>query len=122
MFRHKGKAFICSICDHKTYTLSNLQAHEETHNERTIKYILCDFIGKTERSLNVHMLRHDDPKFLCLNFSYKTYERVNFLIHRTVKHGNIACKFEECDYETKSKRNLRQHKEKLSFKACYLIK
>ena len=92
MFRHEGEAFICSICDYKTYTLSHLQAQEETHNERTIKCILCDFMGKTKRSLNVYMLRHDDPKFLCLDFSYKTYERANFLIQRTVKHGNIACK------------------------------
>ena len=92
MFRHEGEAFICSICDHKTYTLSHLQVHEETHNERTIKCILCDFMGKTKRSLNVYMLRHDEPKFLCLDFSYKTYERANFLIHRTVKHGNTACK------------------------------
>ena len=106
-FKHEGEAFSCSICGHKTYTLSHLRDHN-----RTIKWILCDFMGKTKRSLKIHMLRHDDPKFLCLDCTYKTYDRANFLVHRTVKHGNIAFKCRECDYETKSKRSLRQHKEK----------
>ena len=111
-FKHEGEAYLCSSCDFKADTLSHLRDHEEQHNERTLKCPHCNYMGRGDITLKKHMLRHEDPKYLCTECDYKTYDGGNFSTHRTTKHGKVVHKCESCDYGTKSKRSLRQHKDK----------
>ena len=111
-FKHEGGAFLCSSCDFKTDTLCHLRAHEEQHNERTLKCPHRTYMGRGDSTLKKHMLRHEDPKYLCTECDYKTYDAANFSTHRTTKHGKVVHQCESCDYGSKSKRSLRQHKDK----------
>ena len=100
-FRHKGEVYICSLCDFKTDTLSHSHIHEEQHNERTLKCPQCKYMGRGKNTLKKHMLRHEDPKYICTECDYKTYDAGNFSTHKSTKHGKVVPKCDTCDYNPK---------------------
>ena len=110
IFRHDGaKLYECQFCEYKSESSSHTRTHQEIHGERSIKCGLCEYKAKSQKVFSRHKLRHEDPKYFCEHCDYKTYDPSNFSTHKTVKHGIVILKCRECNYETKSKRSLRQH-------------
>ena len=110
-----GKIFHCNLCDYKTSVKALIEKHMGKHSKE--KMFLCDkceFSGRTKRSLNKHMQRHDrtTPKYVCDECDYKSFDNSNFAAHRRVKHGSLMLSCADCDYNTKSRRSLRDHNKK----------
>ena len=114
-FKHNGeKSYECLSCDYKTEISVHFKMHQDVHSTNFIKCELCEHKSKSHQRLKIHMQRHQGPKYFCDQCDYKSYDRGNFSTHKTIKHGTDILKCQKCEYETKSKRALRQHAEK-----CY---
>ena len=113
-----GKVLHCNQCNYKTggHTgESHMNTHKATHSkEKPFLCDKCEFSSRSKESLKGHMQRHDPttPKYLCDGCDYKSSDRGNFAAHRTVKHGTVVLSCALCDYNTKSKRSLREHTKK----------
>ena len=40
-------------------------------------------MGRGKNTLKKHMLRHEDPKYICTECDYKTYDAGNFSTHKS---------------------------------------
>ena len=112
-FKHKGaEMYRCNLCDYKGESNGKLRHHVLIHSEPSFKCGQCDYKGKGPHNLKQHMKKHEGPKYFCSHCDYKTYDLANFGVHKTVKHGTEVLQCGVCKFETKSKRALRQHKQK----------
>ena len=111
-----GDVFQCNQCDYKTggpTSRSKMKNHMASHsNEKNFQCDQCEFSGNTKASLDQHLRRHNAPKYLCNECDYKSTDSGNFSAHRTVKHGSVVLSCEDCNYNTKSRRSLREHNKK----------
>ena len=113
-----GRVFHCNLCNYKTSGhdgKGHMTIHMARHSkEKPFLCDKCEFSGRTKQSLNRHMQRHDrtTPKYLCDECDYKSFDQSNFAAHRRVKHGLLVLSCAQCDYNTKSTRSLRDHKNK----------
>ena len=111
-----GNLFQCNQCDYKTggpCSKSKMKDHMATHsNEKNFQCDQCEFSGNTKANLDQHMRRHNAPKYVCDKCEYKSSDSGNFTVHKQVKHGSVVLSCEDCDYNTKSRRSLREHRRK----------
>ena len=111
-----GNLFQCNQCDYKTggpCSKSKMKDHMATHsNEKNFQCDQCEFSGNTKANLDQHMRRHNAPKYVCDKCEYKSSDSGNFTVHKQVKHGSVVLSCEDCDYSTKSRRSLREHRRK----------
>ena len=115
-----GRVALCNQCDYKAggaFGEIMLRRHMARHTqERNFQCDQCEFRGYTKYDLGKHYYnRHEvnPPKYVCNDCDYTSNDSSNFKAHQEAKHGSwISCK--ECDYQTKSRRALREHKKKHS--------
>ena len=113
-----GDVFQCNQCDYKTggpTSKSHMKIHMARHlNEKNFQCDQCEFGGNTKSSLENHLKRHNTyaAKYNCNECEYKSTDISNFKAHRQVKHGSLVLSCEDCDYSTKSRRSLREHRRK----------
>ena len=110
--RKKKRPYHALFCDFKADIFAWLILHEQTHGARTFECEICKFIGKTKASVRKHQTRHKDPKYLCHECDYKTYDSANFKCHTTVRHGTEILNCEKCNFSTKLKQTLKEHEKK----------
>ena len=111
----KLKRFTCPHCDYTCTLRSYLTQHIAHHasNDTKLKCEFCAFVTPHEKTLDAHV-RHShieadktQPCPLCDFVARSGYE---YKMHMGSNHkGKIKCEF--CDYETKEKKCMKEHRE-----------
>ncbi|OXA47342.1 Zinc finger protein 91 [Folsomia candida] len=114
----KEKSYVCSTCERRFPSLSNLRSHEVTHLEKSARRIfkccLCPQMSLTRANLQKHVqVVHENQGNYHCSFCDKRFSTLgNMRLHVDVKHPPNREKIHSCDkceYRSHSKVYLAQH-------------
>ncbi|XP_058027983.1 zinc finger protein with KRAB and SCAN domains 7-like isoform X5 [Ahaetulla prasina] len=127
--RHDGleKKHVCLDCGHRTYYLSDLVRHKNSHpNGKPYKCPECEKIFAQPSFLKIHLKAHKpggkpmkrlkapqgERKYTCSKCGHKTYKLSTHLLHMRAHVGESEKSYlcDECGKEFKRSSNLSRHK------------
>lgn len=97
--KHRGKVYKCPKCNAFSRTPGELSDHMNTHSDfkNLFSCHMCRKLFKSKRSLQAHVIRHKEAKFVCKVCDKKLYSKYELRDHEGVHTNTKAFRCFHCD-------------------------
>ena len=121
---HRGKRYLCDLCDYVTNLQSNLKRHKKFKHEG-FRYPCdkCDHVAKHQWSLNLHKKsKHEGIIYPCDKCEFVSKHQSQLNVRKKSKHEGVRYPCEQCDHVATRQWSLDIHKKskhEASRYSCY---